>query len=48
MVVVHGRTAEGGAMSIFGFRKTQMVKPEEALAGRDTPMPVSIGILMIT
>jgi len=27
-------------MSIFGFRKTQMVKPEEALAGRDTPMPV--------
>ena len=27
-------------MSIFGFRKTQMVSAEDALPGRDTPMPV--------
>ena len=27
-------------MSIFGFRKTRMVGAEEALPGRDTPMPV--------
>ena len=27
-------------MSIFGFRKTQMVSPQDALAGRPTAMPV--------
>ena len=27
-------------MSIFGFRKTRMVGAEDALPGRDTPMPV--------
>ena len=27
-------------MSIFGFRKTQMVSAEDALPGRDTPVPV--------
>jgi len=27
-------------MSIFGFRKTSMVSAEDALPGRDTPMPV--------
>ena len=27
-------------MSIFGFRKTQMVSAEDALPGRSTPMPV--------
>ncbi len=27
-------------MSIFGFRKTQTVAPEEALPGRDTPLEV--------
>jgi len=27
-------------MSIFGFRKTSMISPEDALPGRDTPMPV--------
>jgi len=27
-------------MSIFGSRKTHMVRPEEALPGRGTPMPV--------
>ena len=27
-------------MSIFGFRKTTMVSAEDALIGRDTPMPV--------
>ena len=27
-------------MGIFGFRKSQMVSPEEALPGRSTPMPV--------
>ena len=27
-------------MSIFGFRKTQMVSAEDALPGRATPMPV--------
>ena len=27
-------------MSIFGFRKSQMVSPERALPGRSTPMPV--------
>ena len=27
-------------MSIFGFRKSQMVSPEQALPGRSTPMPV--------
>ena len=27
-------------MSIFGFRKTSMVSPQDALPGRDTPMPV--------
>ena len=27
-------------MSIFGVRKTQMVSAEDALPGRDTPMPV--------
>ena len=27
-------------MSIFGFRKTTMVSAEDALPGRDTPMPV--------
>ena len=27
-------------MSIFGFRKTSMISAEDALPGRDTPMPV--------
>ena len=27
-------------MSIFGFRKTQMVSAEDALPGRSAPMPV--------
>jgi len=29
-------------MSIFGFRKTKMVAPEEALPGRDTPLEVPV------
>jgi peptide-methionine (S)-S-oxide reductase len=27
-------------VSIFGFRKTQMVSAEDALPGRSTPVPV--------
>jgi peptide-methionine (S)-S-oxide reductase len=40
VVVPHGNAAGGGTMSIFGFRKTKMVAPEEALPGRDTPLEV--------
>jgi peptide-methionine (S)-S-oxide reductase len=40
-VVVDGRnTAEGGTVSIFGFRKTQLVSVEDALPGRSAPVPV--------
>jgi peptide-methionine (S)-S-oxide reductase len=31
---------EGLTMSIFGFRKTQLITPENALPGREAPVPV--------
>jgi len=34
------RANQGGSVSIFGFRKTQMVTAEDALPGRNTPMSV--------
>src|SRR5258708_5516809 len=35
------RKRHGGcAMSIFGFRKTTMIRAEDALPGRDTPLAV--------